>query len=569
MRPIITHASQLEEYSSWRIYKRGLRELELMEAPKSVLQDFKFRAARSCFLAFADLMLEGKLKVEPFHEIIASGFEDIAEWRYTRLIVSCPPRSGKSMLSQLFVSWLLGRDQQTQHILASYGQQLSNRFLRGIHGYLRHKHFNRVFPSWLGFYPDSKYDMRGGGFILATSVGGVMTGFTAGTPAEDSPGVGAMVIDDPLKGSDSRAALDGLEDWWGEQASTRRTNRWAQLLIGTRFHEKDLHGILMDGDGLYDEVENPMGWRWVNVPGLCENESVDPLGRKNGESHWPSNPIFTTEMLLSQKRIMGSAKFAALYQGVPTAQEGSIVKAGWISVKAPEECPEFDITYLSLDTAFSEKQSADESVIAVVGFSKKHPDDVYIRELVHGRWGFPDLLAMVEQTSKYYNARFMTIEQAASGQSLIQMLERESKIQIHKFKPLKSKTVRLQTVCPLFEAKRVHFVEGGWVEDFVKELTAFPFVPHDDKTDAVVWALTYYAFHLDGSGHANAMSMMKSGIGRTESRSALMKDFTELKRGNGRQILPPGEAAWMFGDGLTSQRGYRGRSDLKYDVGLD
>ena len=48
-------------------------------------------------------------------------------------------------------------------------------------------------------------------------------------------GVGAIVIDDPLKSSDSKAALTGLESWWGEQASTRRTNRFAQVLIGTRF----------------------------------------------------------------------------------------------------------------------------------------------------------------------------------------------------------------------------------------------------------------------------------------------------------------------------------------------
>jgi predicted phage terminase large subunit-like protein len=562
MRPIITHASQLEEHSSWRIYRAGLRELEIMEAPKSVILEYKSRAAQRCFLAFSDLMLDGKLKVEPFHEIIASGFEDIAEWRYQRLIVSCPPRSGKSMLSQLFVAWLLGIDQATQHIVASYGQQLSNKFHKGVVGFLRHKSFQRVFPEWQGFHPDSKYDMRGGGYILSTSVGGVLTGFTAGTPAEDSPGVGAMVIDDPLKSSDSRTSLESLEDWWAEQASTRRTNRWAQILIGTRFHEKDLHGILMDGDGLYDEKENPMGWRWVNIPGICENEATDPLGRKNGESHWPSNTIFTTDMLLSQKRAMGSSKFAALYQGTPTAQEGSIVKAGWISVVDPAECPQFDVTYLSLDTAFSERQHADESVICVAGFSKKDPDSIYIRELITGRWAFPDLLAMLQQTQKYYGCRFCTIEQAASGQSLIQVLERESKIHIHPFKPLKSKTIRLQTVCPLFEAKRVKFIDGAWVTDFIKELTAFPHVPHDDRTDAVVWALHYYMFHLDGSA-SRAAELFKSGAGRSTNRAGLMKEFSEVKTGRKRELLTQGEARAFFGDGAR-----KGRGDLSYDVGL-
>ena len=254
MNPVyVNHIDQLEAHSTWRRYERGLRELTLLEAPKSIIHEYKLKAAQDCFLAFADLMLDGKLKVAPFHEIIASNFEAIARGEAQRLIVSCPPRSGKSMLSQVFVAWLLGRDQETQHIIASYGAQLSNRFHRGIIGYLKHKHFGRVFPSWLGFEPDSKYDMRGGGYILSTSVGGVLTGFTAGSKSEDSPGVGALVIDDPLKSSDSRAALQGLESFWGEQASTRRTNRWAQVLIGTRFHERDLHGVLMDTDGLWDE----------------------------------------------------------------------------------------------------------------------------------------------------------------------------------------------------------------------------------------------------------------------------------------------------------------------------
>ena len=36
-----------------------------------------------------------------------------------------------------------------------------------------------------------------------------------------------------------------------------------------------------------------------------------------------------------------------------------------------------------------------------------------------------------------------------------------------------------------------------WTEAFVKELTAFPFVRHDDSVDAFVWALTYYSIKMD------------------------------------------------------------------------
>ena len=566
----VNHIDHLEEHSSWRKYNQGLKELELFEAPKSVIREFKYRAAQECFLAFADLMLDGKVKVAPFHEIIASNFEAVARGECQRLIISCPPRSGKSMLSQVFVAWLLGRDQETQHIIASYGAQLSNRFLRGIHGYMKHKSFKKVFPDFLGHEADSKYDLKGGGYILGTSVGGVLTGFTAGSKAVDSPGVGSLVIDDPLKSSDSRAALEGLETFWGEQASTRRTNRWAQVLIGTRFHEKDLHGVLMDGDGLWDAKENPMGWRWVNIPGLCENEAIDPLGRKNGESHWEDNPVFTPEMMLSQKRAMGSNAFSALYQGTPAAAEGAIIKPGWLTTVSAEDAPQtFDITYLALDTAFSEKQSADESVIAVMGFNRATPDKIYVRELVHDRWSFPDLLASVQQVRKYYGARYLCIEQAASGQSLIQMLERETKIPVTKFKPLRSKTIRLQTVAPLFEAKRVIFIEGVWTEAFIKELTAFPYVAHDDKTDAVVWGLHEFQIGLDTSSRgANTLSMHNS---RPPGRKSAFDEFTELGTG----YNSPGKGRGLFGRGSAGdayrlgQSGSERRSeDLKFDTGL-
>jgi predicted phage terminase large subunit-like protein len=339
--------------------------------------------------------------------------------------------------------------------------------------------------------------MIGGGYILATSVGGVLTGFTAGTVHIDAKGVGAMIIDDPLKDSTSKAALETLESWWGEQASTRRTNHWCQMVIATRFHERDLHGVLMDGDGLYDELENPMGWRWINIAGICEEPGNDPLERPLNETHWPSNTAFTYDMLMSQKRTMGSYAFSALYQGTPVAAEGQIVKNSWIEVIEEEDCPELDVVWFGVDCAFEEDEIADETVICVAGLSTRDPTVVYIRDMVSGRWGFPDMVEAVKQNYSFYRAKVLAIEKAASGRSLIQVLKREAKIPVEEMKPLKSKTTRLQAVCPLLESGRVKIVRGEWTDAFIKELTTFPFVKHDDHVDAFAWALTYYALKLD------------------------------------------------------------------------
>jgi predicted phage terminase large subunit-like protein len=477
------------------------------------------------------------------------------------------------MLATMFVAWLLGRDQRTQHVIASYGSQLSGKFHREVVGMMKTPIFKKIFPEFLGFSPDSKYDMLGGGYILATSVGGVLTGFTAGTTDMESPGVGAMVIDDPLKSSDSKAALETLESWWQEQASTRRTNHWCQMVIATRFHERDLHGVLMETDGLYDEEENPFGWRWVNIAGLCEDVVNDPLGRQQGESHWPENTAFTVDMLLSQKRAMGSFKFAALYQGVPKSDEGQIIRPGWIKRVSPDQCPEFDVSWLAVDCAFSEEQMADETAIAVCSINKDKPQDVYLREIITGRWAFPDMIEAVKHLYRLYTARVLCIEKAASGQSLIQVLRREAKIPIEEFKPLKSKTTRLQAVSPLYEQGRVHFVEGEWMDPFIKELTQFPYVAHDDRTDSMVWGLHYYLLHLDTVDRVLAESIMQHRKFVGTTRRELVDEgslFTSLNR-SGRRSL--GAEGWdVESNDITEttrdrlMRGSRSRGrDIRWD----
>lgn len=582
MRPVITHVNQLEEHSSWRKYQRGIRELVLLEAPRSVISEYRHKAARDCFLAFADLMKMGDLQVSPFHELIGAAFEDLATRRYKRLIVSCPPRSGKSMLATMFLAWLLGRDERTQHVIASYGASLSFKFHREVVGMLKTPVFKRIFPEWSGFCPDSKYDMNGGGYILATSVGGVLTGFTAGTTDMDSPGVGAMIIDDPLKSSDSKQALDNLQSWWQEQASTRRTNHYCQMVIATRFHEKDLHGVLMDGDGLYDEELNPFGWRWINIAGICEDPANDPLGRNNGESHWPNNPTFSVPMLESQRKIMGSFKFAALYQGVPVAAEGQIVKNSWIRVITEESHPpSWDVTWLAVDCAFQEKEMADETAICVASICQKDPTKIYIREIITGRWGFPDLIEAVKHAYSYYNAKVLCIEKAASGQSLIQVLRKEAKIPIREMKPLKSKTTRLQAVTPYLESGRVFFLDDYWTNDFIKEVTSFPFVRHDDRTDSLAWALTFYAMEMDvvDRGLQEAIIKNKRFMGDL-TRDGLndRNVFTEVSRGRGRG-LQWGETSYNDPDAasidvsggsdtrtpLTRGMRSRGRGNLGYE----
>jgi predicted phage terminase large subunit-like protein len=212
-----------------------------------------------------------------------------------------------------------------------------------------------------------------------------------------------------------------------------------------------------------------------------------------------------------------------------------------------DKCPGFDLTWLAVDCAFSEKEMADETAICVASISHRFPGTVYIREIITGRLGFPDLIAKVKHLYSFYGARVLCIEKAASGQSLIQMLKKEAKIPIEEMKPLKSKTTRLQAVAPLMEFNRVKFIEGEWIDPFVKELTAFPYVKHDDRTDAFTWALTYYSMKLDtvDKGLQDSIIQNKRFYGDlTRSGFGNKNVFENLSRGRMRMF----PADHMFND---------------------
>jgi predicted phage terminase large subunit-like protein len=278
-------------------------------------------------------------------------------------------------------------------------------------------------------------------------------------------------------------------------------------------------------------------------------------------------------MLLSQKRAMGSFKFAALYQGVPKSDEGQIIKPGWIKRVTSEECPEFDVSWLAVDCAFSEQTMADETAIAVCSINKDDPKTVYLREIITGRWAFPDMIEAVKHLYRLYKARVLCIEKAASGQSLIQVLRREAKIPIEEFKPLKSKTTRLQAVSPLYEQGRVKFVEGEWMDPFIKELTQFPYVAHDDRTDSMVWGLHYYLLHLDTIDRQMSEVIMqhRKFVGTTRREGLGETELFQMQNKSGRRGLTMEGWNDAPSDGLetTRDRLIRGARSRGRGVGWD
>ena len=81
----------------------------------------------------------------------------------------------------------------------------------------------------------------------------------------------------------------------------------------------------------------------------------------------------------------------------------------------------------------------------------------------------------------------------------------------------------------------------------MKELTAFPYVKHDDRTDAFTWALTYYSMKLDtvDRGIQDSIIQNKRFYGDlTRSGFGNKNVFENLSRGRMRMF----PADHMFND---------------------
>ena len=117
-----------------------------------------------------------------------------------------------------------------------------------------------------------------------------------------------------------------------------------------------------------------------------------------------------------------------------------------------------------------------------------------------------------------WSPNYVLVEDAASGQSLIQMLMKETRLPLLPVKPLGDKVARAHAVSPLVESGRVFLPDSAaWLRDFLDEITSFPAAPHDDQVDAMSQALNC----LRENQYA---PYRYSGLPRLEARSPWSRD---------------------------------------------
>ena len=191
------------------------------------------------------------------------------------------------------------------------------------------------------------------------------------------------------------------------------------------------------------------------------------------------------------KRNMGSLDFAAQYQQQPVPVEGNFIKWSWFRFYDDPPTPgPTDQIIVSWDTAMSSKELADYSVCVVL---MVRGETVYVLDVFRAQLDYPDLKRKVVEIHRRWRpvtANYaLIIEDKGSGISLIQTLWQDD-IHAIGITPEGDKVMRMHAQTAPIEAGAVLLPkQAHWLEEFRRELLAFPVSHHNDQVDAFSQAL--------------------------------------------------------------------------------
>ncbi len=430
------------------------------------------------------------------HKVIAHYLQKLESGDITRLAIFMPPRHGKTLLaSQFFSSWYLGRNPEHEIIFASYAQDRSDDVGRAVRNSMLTNFYKQTFEN-----SHLRSDAKGARKFSTVQGGSFFT--TSWTGAATGRGANILILDDLIKDradANSDNNRRKREEWFTSTAYTRlmpdeKVTNGRILLIMTRWAYNDI------GSFLLNELAHE-NWHILNCPAIAESDDV--LGRETGDALWPEKRDLGA--LKQIKQSVGTDDWSALYQQRPLPKEGGLIKLNWFQRYDPhkmrfierkrfggEALPErlqwFTKIVISIDTAYKPKQINDPSALTVWGYSNTRQ---YLIEAASQKLEFPQLKKWVLSFHrKYINWEMgpvpVLIEDAASGQSLIQVLKQETNIPVIAMHPDKSKIVRMEHVSDYIEAGRVSLPERApWLTDFETELAQFPYGAHDDYCDSM------------------------------------------------------------------------------------
>lgn len=160
-----------------------------------------------------------------------------------------PPRHGKTLTVELLTEWILGKNSSIGVMVACYNEILSSRFSKAVRGGILERAVKIEKPVFSDYFTGVAIK-AGDGALQLWSLEGSHFSFLATSPSGTMTGIGAqlLIIDDLIRNAVeayNERVLSDHADWYVNTVLSRLEVGAKQIVIQTRWSERDLSGVLL------------------------------------------------------------------------------------------------------------------------------------------------------------------------------------------------------------------------------------------------------------------------------------------------------------------------------------
>lgn len=399
---------------------------------------------------------------------------------YDYVIINVPPGSSKSTIcSILYPMWCWAVDPTQRFICSSYAGDISLDLAEKCRKVFTSDKYQKYFPH-VGVDTDneakSNFKNKVGGQRYSTSTGANITGVHAHQ----------IIVDDPMNPtqSSSEVARKTANKYLDETLSTRMVDKDATvtILIMQRLHEEDCTGHVLK------KIESGMRVMHICLPAEV-SDNIKPSHLVRHYTDGLFDPVRLGRVAIKNLRtVLGSYGASGQLDQRPSPADGGILKKKWFEI-VDRPIPSGAAVHFRLDTAYTDKQRNDPS-----GFFAYFMEYgiMYIVNAENHYLEFPKLTKYIPtyvQNHGYTPRSKIKVEPKASGKSVVQALQRSGINIMEDRPPTDDKVTKANAIAPTCEALRVKLLRGGWNEEFLNQVAAFPNAAHDDMVDCLVNAV--------------------------------------------------------------------------------
>lgn len=416
-------------------------------------------------------------------ERIDQAIEDFRNGISTYLIITMPPRHGKSdMVSRFLPPRFLGLFPYSEIMLCSYSCDLPYEMSTDIKGIMNDDAYKAIFPD-IKLHPkkQSIKSWRLDNNIGKFNASGLISGITG-------KGYHFGVVDDFLSGRDAAESLVVRDKIWGnftQNFLSRRAPVSITIIIATLWHIDDIVGRIqreMKQDPDYPRFE------LIKFPAKSSNYKTGYL--------FPER--FLPDYYEMNFKVFGTYGASALMQCEPIPQAGNLLKTN--KIKYIDKMPTGLKRVRAWDLASSIQERLKENPDYTVGilmsvltqntlYKGLKLYTIYIEDIIRGRWEAPERDKRIIQAA-YNDGPSVKIAIEAVGPYKDAYINLKKVLKgirsVKRIITTTDKVARASQLEAIFEAGNVILLKAPWNDDFTTEVSQFPGALHDDQVDALV-----------------------------------------------------------------------------------